>query len=214
MANDVSALTTKIIRDLSRGDLSISDALIPYIQSTVLDYEETRLYFNEQQISLTISLTNTYALSLFATAGSVADIIEVDRDGVRVTVNGRNYGLKEKSWRVLANMNTGVGTMQGYPTDYSIFNQALQIFPQPNATMTLTIDAHVRFTELVNLSDSNPWTVEGRNLLRYGTCARYTGAYLRDTAAAQMFTAAEQRSLASLLRRTEAMSGTTIPGSL
>ena len=59
MANDVGALCSLIITDLARNDTSLSDVLLPYIQSSVIDYETDRFWFNEVNLSLTISATNT-----------------------------------------------------------------------------------------------------------------------------------------------------------
>jgi hypothetical protein len=63
------------------------------------------------------------------------------------------------------------------------------------------------------MADTNAWTTDGRNLLRYGTMVRYVGGALQRPDLAALYNQGEQRALAELLRRTDALSGHTITGS-
>jgi len=209
----VGNLCTTIIGDLNRGDTSISDIVLIDIKSAVRDYETHRFYFNEQDISITLSATQTYLLSAVAAAGAgVSDIIEVDV--FEVTVNGRTYCLREKTWSELKHLDSGVSTLQGYPMYYSYWAQAVKIYPLPNGVYTGIISAHVKFTELAAMSDTNAWTNDASELIRCGALKRLYGRRFQDYTAAQAMQIAEDAALAALQRRTDATTGSTIQGYL
>lgn len=209
----VGNLCTTIIGDLARGDTSLSDIVLIDIKSAVREYENHRFYFNEQDINLTLSQTQTYLLSLFAAAGTgVSDIIEVDV--FEVTVSGRTYTLREKPWAELKQLDSGTSTLQGYPEYFSYWAQAVKVYPMPNGTYTGTMSAHVKFTELSAMSDTNAWTNDASELIRCATLKRLWGRRFRDYTAAQAMQLAENDALASLQRRTDALTGSTLQGYL
>jgi hypothetical protein len=58
-------------------------------------------------------------------------------------------------------------TWMGLPTDWSWDSGALRIYPIPDSTYPLIIDATIRFAPLVNDSDYNPWTNRAEALIRF-----------------------------------------------
>ena len=210
----VGDLCTTIIGDLGRGDTSLSDVILIDIKSSVRDYEGQRFYFNEQLLTLTLSATDTYALSLWDASGSnVVDVIEPDF--MEVVINStRNYQLEEKTTLDLAIRSSNAQGIKGYPQYFSIWNQAVKIYPQANAKYTGRLWGHIKFTELAAMSDSNPWTNDASELIRNATLKRLWGRRFRDYDAAQACGVAEQEALRYLQRRTEALSDQRISGYL
>jgi hypothetical protein len=198
---------------LQRGDTSLSDIVLIDIQSSIRDYEAQRFYFNEKTLSITLSATDTYALSLFAAAGSgVSDIIEVD--GIEVTVSSRTYPLTNRGADEMHSMQ-GNG-LTGNPSFYGLFNQSVLIESKPSAAITATMAAHVKFTEIAaaGFSTSNAWTNDASELIRNATLKRLYGRRFKDYEAAQAAGIAEQSALQALQRRTNALSGDSVDGYL
>lgn len=207
------ALCTTIIGDLNRGDTSLSDIVLIDIQSSIRDYEAQRFYFNEQPMAITFSASDTYALSLFAAAGSgVSDIIEVD--GIDITVSGRTYPLTERGQQeMMARQGNG---LTGNPSFYCVFNQKVLIESKPSAVVTAMLYGHVKFTEIAagGFTTSNPWTNDASELIRNATLKRLWGRRFKDYEAAQAAGIAEEAALKALKRRTDALSGSSLDGYL
>lgn len=208
-------LVTTIISDLGRGDTSLSDVVLIDVQSSIREYEAKRFFFNEQTLSVTLSATDTYPLSLFATAGSVADVVEVDSVTVVIGVS-RNYDLAEMPFKDLLAISANSAGVQGYPQFYSFWNRSLVINPAANAAYLASMYAHVKFTEIAagGFSTSNVWTNEASELIRNATLKRLWGRRYRDYEAAKAAGVAELDALQSLQRRTDAMSGGSLSGYL
>lgn len=205
----VGNLCTEIIGDLRRVDASLSDIVLVDIQSSIREYETQRFYFNEQAISLTLSFTNTYALSLWAAAGTgVQDIVEIDF--LNVLVNStRTIQLEERTIKDLDLISGGTTSINGYPQFFSVFNQQLKIFPLAAASgYVSTMYAHVKFTEIAagGFATSNPWTNDAAELIRNAALKRLWGRRFRDYDAAQACAQGERDALRALQRRTEGLS--------
>lgn len=211
----ISALITTIISDLARSDPSLSDIVLIDVKSSIRDYEAHRFYFNERKLSITLSATNTYALSLFvATDGTLGDIIEIDKVSVLVSGGVRRYTLDETDYGTMRDNDYGPGAPAGNPGRYAIYNQSLIIDTFPNQVITGTIDCHVKFVDPITTASDNPWSNDASELIRNATLKRLWGRRFRDDSAAQAVAIGEQLALAALQRRTDALSGGTIPGYL
>lgn len=211
----VGALTTTIIGDLNRGDLSISDIVLIDIKSAVRDYEAYRFYFNERQLSITLSATNTYALSLWtATDATLGDIIEVD--ALTVLINGnRRYQVTQRSHSDMVDLEYGPGIPGGNPENWCIYNQSIIIDTYPNPAITGTIRAHVKFADMgTAFTDDSPWTNDAKELIRNATLKRLWGRRFKSYDDAQAAAQGEQAALAALQRRTSALAGSVIGGYL
>lgn len=202
-------LTTTIISDLNRADTSLSDIVLIDVLSAIREYEAQRFYFNEMTLAVTVTATNTYALSLFAAAASpaLADIIEVD--GIEILVNNsRTYSLRQIGAQDMLRRQGNNYT--GNPSFYAIYNQKVLIETTPSQVLTATMAAHVKFTPIAAFSDTNVWTNDASDLIRNATLKRLWGRKFKDYTAAQASGVAEQASLEALKRRTDALSGSKI----
>lgn len=205
----VGALTTTIIGDLNRADVSLSDIVLIDIKSAVKDYEAYRFYFNERRLSITLSATNAYALSLWsATDATLGDIIEVDKMTVLVNTGTRRYALDEWAYSDLRDEDYGPGLPTGNPERYAIYNQQIILDTFPNPQITGTLDCHVKLAEMgTAFTDDNAWTNDAKELIRNATLKRLWGRRFKDPELAQMAAVGEQLALAALQRRTDALSG-------
>lgn len=212
MANDVADLTVLIKSDLARNDVSLSDVILFDIRSAIRDYEAQRFYFNEKAMSVTLSNTNTYVLTLFATAASAADVIEVD--DVQLNQGGFRYRMDEIAWDRWVELD--MGGITGPPTKYAVFNQSLYVDPMPASgqNYVATMHGHVKYAEVTQGSDSNVWTLDGRELIRNAVLVRMYSRRFKDADLAIAAAQNEQRALAALQRRTDAQSGHIIRGYL
>lgn len=209
MANDYTALQAAVVADLARSDLAAT--VVPDgILDAIREYEGQRFFFNEQLLTLTISATNTYALSLWSSTASltVSDIIEIDSFRINVGAS-RSYTLSEETWNYINTIDENSTSTSGYPEIFSYWAQAIRIYPMPSASiaMTGTISAHIKFKELSAGADSNPWTNDAKGLIRAAASRLIAQRYLRDQTVYTGALDAEQRALAGLQRRTEGLSG-------
>lgn len=202
-------LCTQIIGDLQRGDVSLSDIVLVDIKSAIREYENTRFHFNELLMLVTLSATDTYALSLFATAGSVSDVIEIDNFDVIIN-STRKYSLEEVTMRRMIGLNSSGIT--SYPEFFAYWNQALKVSPVPNAAYVSEMWAHVKFAEIAagGFATTNVWTNEGSELIRYAALKRIWGGRLKDPIQASSAREQEAVQLRALKRKTDGLGGSTI----
>lgn len=217
MSATAGDLCTTIISDLGRSDASMSDVVLLDIKSAIRDYEAQRFYFNEQLLTVTLSATDTYALSLFTPSGAgVSDVIEIDNFDVVINTS-RKYRLTELTMRDFIEVSANSSGNQGYPQFFSLWNQAIKIFPLANAVgYTGEMWAHVKLTEIAagGFATSNAWTTDASELIRNATLKRMWGRRYRDFDAAKAAAVLEIDALNALRRRTGALAGNVISGYL
>lgn len=215
MANDYTALQTLVTGDMNRSDLTsvAANAIVESIRK----YEGHRFFFNERTMTVTLTATNTYALSLFAAAGlpaaSIADVIEVD--AFELVVNPtRIYPLTPVSFGEMIELDDGIASIQGYPQIYTLWQQAVRIYPIPNGVYTGLMSAHVKFTELSAGADSNAWTTDAKELIRCAAQKVIYARYLKDQQNALGMQQLEMEALHALDRRTDALVPSRMAGCL
>lgn len=193
----------------------MSDVVLVDIKSSIIEYESQRFYFNEALLTCTLSATDHYALSAFATSVSgVSDVIEADNFDVIINAS-RKYRLTELTYRDYIEVSANSSGNQGYPQFFSIWNRNIYIFPKANSVgYTGELWAHVKFSDIASFSASDVWSNEASDLIRNATLKRLWGRRYRDSDAAQMAAVAEQGSLQALRRKTQGLGGYVISGYL
>lgn len=210
----IGSLVTTIISNLARNDLSLSDIVLIDVQSAIKDYEAYRFHFNERTLSITLSATNTYALSLWvATDATLGDIIEIDNMSVVVS-GGRRYPLDEVGHDRMRWLDVGAGQPTGNPQLYSLWNQSVVIDSFPTTAITGTIDCHVKLKAVTAFTDDNAWSNDASELIRNAALKRLWGLRYHDYTAAQAAAVAEQDALGALQRKANALSGGRLRGYL
>lgn len=184
----MAGLREKILTDLNRTDATavaetaIADAKIAY------DHE--RWWFNERRAKFGTTPDTEY-LPL------PSDYIECD--SMLITFNGYIYPLEgwgKREHDRLANYATDTGV----PTAFSIYDSQIRLYPIPDATYSVTMSYQFVMPALT-VSESNVWTNELGNLMRFHAVADLYANYLHAPDRAAVAKQQEQEEYSRLQRR-------------
>lgn len=183
-------LIEKIHEDLflSNHTSQISSAI-----STAIEvYEPERFWFNEiRATTTTANGQEWYDLP--------SDFLDIDT--LTVTVNNNAYPLLQRDFKTIDDWFITASTYTGYPSDYCIYDEQLRLYPVPNGAYTMTIAYHYKPAALSAGTDSNPWTNDARNLIRFAADADVALNYRQDQRRYEGFKIQEARELARLQSR-------------
>jgi hypothetical protein len=199
-------LRDRIIRETNRDELTDApnvDNLIDAnattldlcIQRAVDYYANQRFFFNETTTTLS-AISGTQAITYPSGYRSI--------DRLSVNIGGNRYGLQVQDW-ITIDQWLGWGTANGQPTDYSVSNGVITLYPIPNDTYMLTVLGISDVTPALDYSDgasSNAWTNEAQDLIAYRTRFLLLRDYFRDPDGASLAAGAEQEALAKLRAQT------------
>lgn len=163
-------LTSKILDDLHRSDLTSQVSLA--IQTAIDLHGQERYWFNEGRSNAdTQSGQEFYDLP--------ADF--VDLDSLVILINNYSYPLVQRDFQLTDDWNVTASNYLGYPSDFALYEEQIRLFPIPNGTYTLTLAYQKRLTDLSASTDTNAWTNQARNLIRFHACADVSINTLQDT---------------------------------
>ena len=135
---------------------------------------------------------------LLTPQGQVQEFIKIDQ--VRA-LSGMWYPVVQGDWDDLEQFYSTLSN--GEPTWWAYRNGYLRIYPLPSQSFPLRIFGHFRATPLVQDSDANAWTDQGRNLVRYTVLKRLYSYPVRDAQQVANAEQAGERALDYLRRETE-----------
>jgi hypothetical protein len=154
--SDYGDLTSKILDDLHRDDLTSQVSLA--IQSAIDFYGGERFWFNEARATAsTQSGQEFYDLP--------DDFVDID--SLIITINNYSYPLIQRDYQQTDSWYVSSNNYTGYPSDFAIYEEQLRLYPIPNGTYTMTISYQKRLADLSASGDSNAWTNQARNLIRF-----------------------------------------------
>lgn len=158
-------LTARVADELSRTDLTSQIALAAL--SAITYYERRGFYFTETR-SMTFSTVNAQE---FYTSSDLSDIPNLIRiDAMRIAISSTaNWQIFRKSYEYLDEINIGGVIHTGYPVYYAYYAEKIRLYPVPNAVWTVTISGVHPLTALSAASDTNAWTTDVEDLIRYRT---------------------------------------------
>jgi hypothetical protein len=206
-------LKGEIATDLRRGNLGSEIATA--VLDAIRDHESERFWFNQTDTAITATLVvgtvdGTNDIVTPANMGlpsSVArEFIKIDKIRSRVAADNTSnwYTLKQTDWHTIEYLysikTSGQPAWWAYGTGP---NQNVRIFPFPSAAYPLRFFGHFRLPLLVNDTDSNNWTNEAKNLIRYTALRRLFAYPIRNPDEMQSATAAAQGELDYLRRESE-----------
>ena len=156
-------MQTRILSELTRDDLTAQAQNA--IQSAIKFYQKKPFWFNEEiATASTADGTQYYALP--------SDFV-VERS-MTISDSTTTYPLPRRSHIQLDEWYISGST--GWPSDYSLYEEQIRLYPIPNDTYTMTISYVKSLDELANPEDTNAWMVEGEELIRsraeYDICMR------------------------------------------
>jgi hypothetical protein len=202
-------LKAQIASDLRRSNLTAEIAAA--ITDAIRDHDTERFFWNETgplPYLLTITpgggvdtgsgapLGDAYFL---APQGQMQEFIKIDR--VRALLPAVWYTIKETDWMTIENLYSTLSN--GQPSWWAYTNDVLRIYPLPNQPFQLRIFGHYRLTPLASDADSNHWTDEGFNLIRYTALKRLYSYPIRDADQVQNAEQAGMRAMDYLRRETD-----------
>jgi hypothetical protein len=213
MPRDFGSLKALIASDLRRSNLTqeIETAVLDAIR----DHETERFFWNDtapQPYTITVTPGggspgtgfpgNTGAQGdayFLSPQGNVQEFVKIDM--VRALIPGVWYTVKATDWTTIEFFYSTLSN--GQPSWWAYQNGYLRIYPLPSQPYPLRIFGQFRWPALVNDTDSNPWTDDGRNLIRYTALKRLYSYPIRDMQQVANAEQAGERALDYLRRETD-----------
>ncbi|MGI0013612.1 MAG: phage adaptor protein [Nitrososphaera sp.] len=168
-------IKSRIEAELNRSDLSSEVSLA--VQSAVDYYSGRRFYFNERRAVTT------------ATPGTGEYPVPpnfIAPDNLRMRLEGNTYdeSLSYVSWE---DVDERYG-FTGRPILYTYYQEAIHVWPIPNATAIFTLSFIARLPELSANTVSNAWTNGvGGELVRSRACRDVSLRILHDNNLGEIF---------------------------
>lgn len=167
MANDLSAMKSRISRDLARPDFpSTSTDIADAITTAIEQYQNTRFRFSDTTPNAPPTFPTVAGRYIYTSAdnANIGTLLKIDY----VTIQIGN--TLQELWRSTAEdivLYNQVNTMQGQPSSYAYEGNQLLLAAVPSDVWTLTL----RLFKLVAApaSDSeanNPWMTDAELLIR------------------------------------------------
>ena len=156
-------IKARIADELSRSDLTSQINLA--VLSAIQFYERRRWFFTETR-AMTLS---TVVGQEFYGVADLADIPNLLRiDGMRITVSPTSlYPLIRKPNEYIDEINIGDTAYRGIPIYFAWYAQQIRLYPVPTAVYTLRISGVHLLTTLSAPTDTNNWTNDAEDLIRY-----------------------------------------------
>lgn len=141
------------------------------IQDAILMYERTTLYFNRIRsfggVPGSLSELQTTAGKEFYSNVDLPVLLNIPHiSKVNVLAFANRYPLNSRTYQWMDDVSVST-TWQGMPTDWCVMEDGtLRLYPVPDATYPLILDATFRFKPLSVDADYNCWTNRGERLIR------------------------------------------------
>lgn len=204
-------LRDRVIRETNRDDLldapgadqtgTNSDSLDLCIQQAIKYFETQRFSFNEARIVSTTVGSDEYV----SLPGGLRFI-----DTLSVQVGSNRYPMRMQSYEVIEEWN-GYATSAGQPTDFSVSNGRVRLYPIPNIAYPVIFLGVSEVTPALDYDDEtseNAWTNQAYDLIAARTRYLLYRDYFRDDAGASTAFGAQQEALSELLNDAAQQIGT------
>lgn len=207
----LAELRSRVIRETNRDDLldpagssetgADAGSLDLCIQQAIKFYETSRFSFNETRVVSTTVGSDEYV----ALPSGLRFI-----DTLSVQVGSNRYPLRMQSYEVIEEWN-GYATTAGQPTDFSVSNGQVRLYPIPNIAYPLIFLGVREVTPALDYTDGaseNAWTNQAYDLIAARTRYLLYRDYFRDDAGASTAFGAEQEALSELRNDAARLIGT------
>jgi hypothetical protein len=205
-------LKAQIASDLRRTNLSVEIANA--IPDAIRDHDTERFWWNDtapQPYTITVKPNggdpgsgvpgNTSPqgdVYFLGPQGNIQEFVKIDM--VRALIPGVWYTVKATDWTTIEFFYSTLSN--GQPSWWAYRNGYLRIYPLPSQSYPLRIFGQFRLPPLINDIDSNDWTNEGFNLIRYTVLKRLYSYPIRDMQQVANAEQAGERALDYLRRET------------
>jgi hypothetical protein len=184
-------MADRIADELARADLTTQ--IQKAIKSAVAYYERKPFYFNENQFTLSTSISQEYYGS--ADNSNIPGLSNID--SVRITVGTTHYTLEKRDFAYIDEVSSSTNT-PGDPTDYTYYRQQLRLYPIPNAARVIVVSGTTRQATLSATTDTNCWTTDGEELIRSRATWYLYKNVIKDREQAEDWKETELEALATL----------------
>jgi hypothetical protein len=157
-------LTAEIADDIDDTTNEYGNAILKAVQGAQRDCERFTFYFNEtrDKTFATVAGRGIYTKSDLADIGSLVRI----QTAFLVDAAGQVTGLSPCTPEELELLSDN-SAARAQPTVYAYFNQAIRLYPIPNAVHTIRLQlGPYRLTPLSQPTDNNAWLDEAYDLLK------------------------------------------------
>ncbi len=192
-------MRARIMDELQRTDLAsqINNAI-----TEAADYFRRDVFFrNDAQDSSTVTVAGT------AVYPAPADVAEIRQ--LSITVSNTKYPLRLRSWEYINAEDSNVlSPVSGPPIEYAVNllsgGMSIRLFPTPAGAYRLQYDYVQIIPAPVQDTDSNFWTMEGREMVRAYAKYLLRMTVLNDPPSAQVDLALADQYLRKLKQETGA----------
>lgn len=190
----VNRITSEMILEATLSS-NIKQAII----SSINHYERQRFYFNER-LSLTFTVSTGQELYTVSDLAEIATLAEIDELTIFVNSSSR-YPLSRKTWAWINRAQVDT-TGQGQPTDYCYYAKQIRVYPIPSGVYPVVISGTERVATLSADDDTNVWTTDAEELIRYAAKKRIAIDTLHDQQQAVRWEQMEGGALSALRSET------------
>jgi hypothetical protein len=171
-------LTADIADDIDDTTNEYGNAILKAVQGAQRDCERFTLYFNEtrDKTFATVAGRGIYSESDLA---DIASLVRIQA-AFLVDAAGQVTSLAARTPEELELLSDN-SAARGQPSGYAYFNQAIRLYPIPNAVYTVRLQlGPYRLTPLAQPTDSNAWLDEAYDLLKARAKYRLCKNTLKD----------------------------------
>lgn len=207
----LAQLRDRVIRETNRDDLldasgssetgADAGSLDLCIQQAIKYFETQRFTFNEARI-----VTPSVASSEYVDLPAGLKFIDI----LSVEIGSNRYPLRMQSYEVIEEWN-GYATSAGQPTDFSVSNGVVRLYPIPNSAYPLIFLGVREVSPALDYdapASTNAWLVQGYDLITARTKYLLYRDYFRDDVGASMSLGAQEEALSELRNEASRQIGT------
>ena len=194
-----SDIQAAIADELARSDLMAE--IRREINNAIAFYGNKSFWFNEASMAQITTVQGQRYYPLPANFASVLDVLS--------TLGNYTYRLEARTEQYLDQIDWGNNFWSGYPTDYSLWNGQIRLFPPPQGGLPVTVKGTVILapTPLTNDTDNNAWLSSAEELIRTRAARQIYGRYIRDPEQYALYTQLEKEALSNLHEKNVGQTG-------
>jgi hypothetical protein len=193
--SNLGILKSRIANELARGDLASEIAYA--VDDAVKLYQARRFKFNQARATFSTVIGQEF----YGTAdGLPADIASIE--ALTLLVNGRKTVLEEWASDVIEHVSTTTNT-ESQSFAWAWFANQVRLYPIPDQAYPVTLSYTRRIDAPTADGDSNAWTGEAANLIRYAAKRMLAADVIKDDREAAVAAQSEAMELARLKRESQ-----------
>lgn len=169
-------LLSDVLDDLDRDDITAQAQTA--INAAIDHYEHEPWWFTEVRATTSTTDGDEYV--------ELPDNFE-DLYSLTININNNTYPLLQRTFYEMDEQFIASNLYKGRPTDFSIFDEQIRLYPIPDDAYTLTLAYSKSLGDLSTATDSNEWTTTCKDLVRFHAAADLATNKLQDQARGDRF---------------------------